>query len=149
MSIGYAAMRPVFLLLVLAATAVSGVRSDVVADFAWKNPFVADGRPPAGFETACEATGTFYARQHNLRDHMTPPPKGFMPWADALKPLFGGRPSPGAGRATTPTAACATSSSWTTRTCQSWSRTGSSATLPVPACLASTRSRPRPRPGKQ
>ncbi len=79
----------------LLGAAIPAVWAEVVADFKWKNPFGLDGSTPAGFEAACEATGTFYAREHTLRDHMTAPPKGFMPWADALKPLFGGRPFPG------------------------------------------------------
>ncbi len=79
----------------LAAAGISTVRSEVVAGFQWKYPFGENGGPPPGFDVVCEETGTFYARQHTLRDHMTPAPKGFMPWADALKPVFGGRPFPG------------------------------------------------------
>ncbi len=67
----------------------------MVANFTWRNPFGADDGPPPGFKAACQASGTFRARQHTLRDHMTPPPQGFQPWAEALKPQFGGRPFPG------------------------------------------------------
>ncbi|TPX13019.1 uncharacterized protein E0L32_006664 [Thyridium curvatum] len=67
--------------------------------FRWKNPFVGHGgdefSAPAGYEAACEVVGTYYAREHTLRDHMTPPPQGFKPWANLLKDLFGGRPFPG------------------------------------------------------
>jgi len=73
----------------------ANIPPSVVDPFRWKNPFGKDLSPPNGFEAACEATKTFEARQHTLRDHMAPPPHGFGPWAEGMKPQFGGRPFPG------------------------------------------------------
>jgi len=73
----------------------ANIPPSVVDMFRWKNPFGEDLSPPDGFEAACEATKTFSARQHTLRDHMAPPPHGFGPWAEGMKPQFGGRPFPG------------------------------------------------------
>ena len=66
----------------------------VIETFNWKNPF-ALAPTPAGFEADCEATRTFHATQHALRDLQKPPPVGLAPWAEALKFFFGGRPFPG------------------------------------------------------
>jgi len=67
----------------------------IATTFKWQEPFGEEDSTPAGFEATCEATGTFYARQYTLRDHMAMPPHGFLPWANALKSLFGGRAFPG------------------------------------------------------
>lgn len=66
----------------------------VVETFNWKNPF-APSPTPGGFTADCEASATFHATQHALRDLQKPRPAGLAPWAEALKFFFGGRPFPG------------------------------------------------------
>lgn len=67
----------------------------VVDTFKWQNPFTAGSTHPGGLEARCEATATFRASQHALRDLQLEPPTGLAPWAEALKLFFGGRPFPG------------------------------------------------------
>jgi hypothetical protein len=73
----------------------TGPPPEVVSTFKWRDPFGAYAETPAGFAAACSAEAEFAARQYKLRDHMAEPPRGFSPWADALSPVFRGKPFPG------------------------------------------------------
>src|SRR3569833_720020 len=57
----------------------------IATTFKWQEPFGEEDSTPAGFEATCEATGTFYAHQYTLHDHMAMPPHGFLPWANTKK----------------------------------------------------------------
>ncbi|KAF6832403.1 phenylacetaldoxime dehydratase [Colletotrichum plurivorum] len=80
-----------FLPFVLGANVVI---DQVAESFPWSDPFGAHPSPP-GFRARCEATATFRATQHVIREIHEPLPVGLAPWADAIRYFFGGRPFPG------------------------------------------------------
>lgn len=81
-------------LVIPAALGANVVIDQVAESFAWSDPFGAHPSPP-GFRARCEATATFRATQHVIRELHSPPPVGLAPWADAIRYFFGGRPFPG------------------------------------------------------
>ncbi|KAF6825930.1 phenylacetaldoxime dehydratase [Colletotrichum musicola] len=76
------------------ALSANVVIDQVAESFLWSDPFGAHPSPP-GFRARCEATATFRATQHVIREIHSPPPIGLAPWADAIRYFFGGRPFPG------------------------------------------------------
>lgn len=62
-------------------------------DFKWTDPF--SSSKIRKFAPSCEAEQTFHAREYLLDDLQQDAPKGLLPWADALRKIFKGRPYPG------------------------------------------------------
>ncbi|KAF6807270.1 phenylacetaldoxime dehydratase [Colletotrichum sojae] len=76
------------------ALSANVVIDQVAESFPWSDPFGAHPSPP-GFRARCEATATFRATQHAIRELHEPSPAGLAPWVDAIRYFFGGRPFPG------------------------------------------------------
>ncbi len=63
--------------------------------FPWTDPFAPGGLEGAGLAPTCEAGRTFRGSEFRLDDLSLPPPKGLLPYADALRRALRDKPYPG------------------------------------------------------